>query len=231
MHTLSPLKSWTRVEASSVQACFQELFTAWGLPEMMRFDNGKPWANPHTRVPTCLALWLVGLGIRPVFGRPRRSTDNAVVERSHGVLNNWVEPAQCANLNALQHSLDQFVHLQRAVYPSCAGHSRFDAHPEIHVPLRCYDRSPEEALWEPQRVMDYVSSFRFTRTVEKNGRVTHFTREYAVGRRYAHQQVTVYLDPKTHEWVTEDDKGESIKRFPADQLNYLTLATMAMVYR
>lgn len=230
---LFPLWHWTKVDANQVKACLQECFEEWGLPGCIRFDNGKPWANPGQRhVPSSLALWLVGLGIQVVFGRPRRSTDNAVVERCHGVLNNWVEPERRHNLDDLQSNLDDFVHIQRAVYPSCEGDkSRLQTYPELLQARQLYQRQMEEEVWQLQRVLDYVANFRFTRKVEKNGRITHFTHEYSLGRDYRTQEVTVYLDPQHCEWVVENWHGEILKRFAALQLNYLTISNMQMIYR
>ena len=197
----------------------------------MRFDNGKPWAHPQSKVPTSLTLWLVGLGIDVVFGRPYQSTDNAVVERSHGVLDAWVEPQQCENRAHLDKQVAKFVHIQRECYPSCGGHSRFEAYPEIHTPKRVYDRQQDQTLWQRSRVLDYVTQFRFTRRVEKIRRVSHFMREYSVGRSYASQQVTVYLAPETEQWVVEDRYGEIIARFDAQQFEYLTIANMHLKAR
>lgn len=227
-----PLWHWTKVKASQVKHCFQEWFEEWGLPDCIRFDNGKPWANPGQRhVPTALSLWLIGLGIQVVFGRPRQSTDNAVVERSHGVLTHWVEPDQRQGLADLQRGLHQFVHIQRAVYPSCQGRSRLETYPELMQSKRRYRRDQDEILWQLQRVMDYVSTLHFQRMVEKNGRITHMTQEYSVGRQYAAQHVTVFLDAQTHQWVIEDRHGEILKRFDANQLNYLTISQLKMAYR
>lgn len=214
-----------------MQQYFQQAFETWGLPEAIRFDNGAPWASPQSRTPTSLALWLVGLGIRLVFGRPRQSTDNAVVERSHGVLNGWVEPEVCKDRADLQHRLDHFAHIQRAVYPDDRGQSRVVRFPELLTPLRRYHCRDDERLWNLQLVWDYVATYRFSRTVEKNGRITLLTREYWIGRRYAAQKVTAYLDPMIGAWLVEDQRGEVIGQFPAQQLNYLTIATMNMTYR
>ena len=150
--------------------------------------------------------------------------DNAVVERSHGVLDAWVEPHQCTNKADLDQQIAKFVHIQRAVYPSCDGRSRIEAYPEIHIPHRSYDTQQDVHLWQRSRVLDYVAQFRFTRTVEKIGRISHFMREYSVGRPYASQQVTVYLDVTTEQWVVEDRYGEIIATFDAQQFDYLTIA-------
>ena len=203
----------------------------WGLPQAIRFDNGHPWAHPQSGVPTCLALWLLGLGIELVFGRPRQSTDNAVVERSHGVLDAWVEPELCMNQTELDQQLAKFIHIQRAVYPSCEGQARFAAYPDIHQPRQPYQRHQDPSLWQQQTVLDYVARLRFTRTVEKIGRISHFMREYSLGRAYAAQQVTVYLDVATVQWCVEDRYGEIIGRFDADQFDYLTIANMQLKAR
>ena len=232
MLRFSPQGRWTTVESILVQQRLQAVFEQWGLPDSIRFDNGKPWGQPTQRIPTCLALWLVGLGIQPIFGRPRQSTDNAVVERSHGVLTPWVEPETCATWVELQQRLDEFVHIQREVYPACAnGLSRLMTFPDLCVPRRPYRRQDDEQLWQLLLVYEYVAQLRCTRTVEKNGRITHFTAEYFVGRSYAAQQVTVYLNLDTGEWITEDRQGAIIKRFQAEQLNYLTIVNHEMVYR
>jgi len=207
------------------------MFEQWGLPKTMRFDNGKPWAHPQSGVPTSLALWLVGLGIQVVFGRPRQSTDNAVVERSHGVLDGWVEPEQCLDQAHLAQQVAKFVHIQREIYPSCGGLSRQQAYPDLDTPLRTYRREEDGRMWQRALVLDYVAQFRFTRTVEKIGRISHFMREYSVGRAYASQQVTIYLHVETEQWLVEDRYGELIARFDAEQFDYLTIAHMNLKAR
>lgn len=93
----SPIRRWNSVEPVQLKAVLQALMHRWGLPEALRVDNGASWGT-QSSVPWALALCLVGLGVRVVYARPARSTPNAVVERSQGVLNAWVEPAACANV-------------------------------------------------------------------------------------------------------------------------------------
>jgi transposase InsO family protein len=197
----------------------------------MRFDNGHPWAHPQSRVPTGMVLWLVGLGIEPVFGRPRQCTDNGVVERCHGVLTNWCEAETCADYQQLQTRLTHLSRLQRAEYPSCDGCSRLAAYPQLAQPRQTYRAASEGAQWDERRVRQYVAQFRFTRTVEKSGRITMMTGEYALGKRYAAQQVTVYLDQEALAWVVEDRYGQRVKTFPAAQLTYAIIANLDLVYR
>lgn len=55
--------------------------------------------------------------------------------------------------------------------------------------------------------------------------------EYALGKRYAAQQVTVYLDQEALVWVVEDRYGQRIKTFPAAQLTYGIIANLTLGYR
>jgi transposase InsO family protein len=194
----------------------------------MRFDNGKPWKHPSHAVPTGLALWLVGLGIRPIFGRPRQSTDNAVVERSHGVLNGWVETTTCTNINELEQRLNRFATLQRERYPIKDGASRMSCFPALLLNPRPYQLQQEINDWRLERVLDYVATYTFTRTVEKNGRITLMTYEYSLGRAYRSQQVTARLDALQQCWIIKDRHGEIVATFPALQLNYLTIESLTL---
>lgn len=198
---------------------------------MMRFDNGRPWGDPVHRMPTALALWLVGLGIQPLFGRPRQSTDNAVVERGHGVLNGWVEPQQCADAAMLAARLEQFACLQRDVYPVQQQQPRQECFPELAGQPRRYCRQDEVQQWSLAAVFAYVARYVFSRRVEKNGRITVMTREYSLGRQYRAQSVTVQLEPQTAHWLVKDRHGTLVGSFSADQLTYPTLAGLNLVYR
>ncbi len=182
-------------------------------------DNGMPWGT-NSKLPSAMGLWLVGLGIDLIYGRPARSTDNAVVERSHGVLNGWVEPHQCADFAACEQGLAWAVHTQRERYPLADGQPRSQMYPELRQNLRHYTPSTEVAQWDMDRVCAYLSTFQFQRKVEKNGRITLFANTYSVGRAYQRQVLAIVLDSKTREWVISDDHGQEICRHEAKELTY-----------
>lgn len=77
-----------------MQAACRALFAAWGLPQRIRVDRGQPWGSWHD-LPPALALWWIGLGIEVHWTRPRRPQQNGQVERVHGLLDAWGEPATC----------------------------------------------------------------------------------------------------------------------------------------
>lgn len=185
----------------------------WGLPEAMRMDNGAPWGT-QSPLPSALGLWLVGFGIRLVYGRPRCSTDNAMVERSHGVLANWVEPSRCRDFAHCQAQLAWAAHTQRQRYPVENQRSRLQSHPSLLSNERAYDL----AAWSMQRVKTYLSTFVFRRKVETYGQVTLFANTYSVGRAHARLQVELRLDPHTDSWLVTDEHGNALRRLPAQEL-------------
>jgi len=197
---------------------------------MMRFDNGHPWGT-SSPVPSALALWLAGLGIQPVFGRPRQSTDNAVVERGHGVLNGWVDPAHCPDFSHLCLELDRFATLQRERYPVTTGRSRLELHPDLLACPRPYRPAEDKHLWSSQCMFDYLATFRFHRKVELNGRITLLNRTYSVGRDYKRRTLAVQLDADTHEWVVYEDDGRELRRFVPKDLDYTTISQFTLAYR
>lgn len=196
----------------------------------MRFDNGHPWGT-NSPVPSALALWLAGLGIQPRFGRPRQSTDNAVVERDHGVLNAWVDPAQCAHFNHFCLELDRFATLQSERYPLKDGRARLDHYPDLLACPRPYVPLEDEHRWSAQAMFDYLATFRFHRKVAINGQITVLNHDYSVGRAFQRRTLAVQLDAETHQWVAYEDDGREIRRFVPKNLTYTTIFHMTLADR
>lgn len=196
----------------------------------MRFDNGFPWGTKR-KLPTALGLWLVGLGIELSYGRPARSTDNAVIERSHGVLANWVEAYSCQTEDELQQRLNWAVNTQRTRYRLSDGQTRYQKFPQLEANTRGYDSQRDSVQWSYQRVWQYLSQFRFRRKVEKNGRITLFANNYSVGREYAGHYIDVRLDDLTVCWVMYDDYGRELRRHPAQEIVYEAISHLKLAKR
>jgi hypothetical protein len=180
-------------------------------------DNGVPWGNPGD-LPSALALWLMGLGIEMHWNHARRPHENGQIERLNGLIDQWGEPTRCAHWRAWQAKLRWLVRLQRERYPAVNGLSRAHAFPELYVPARVYAAQQEQARWELQRVITFLANRTWPRTVDSTGQLSLYGRNYRVGQRYAHQCVSVHLDPRTVEWVVRDDTGEEVTRWIADQI-------------
>lgn len=140
-----PQSRANQITGAAVQTQLRVWFARWGLPQALRVDNGDPWAT-QSDIPSALALWLVGLGVKVLLNRPRVSTDNGIVERGHGVLAHWVEAAQARHLSDLQARLDAAIAMQRDRYPACQGHSRHHTYPDLDRNPRLYRLDLENDL-------------------------------------------------------------------------------------
>jgi hypothetical protein len=213
-----------------VKAALQAIMQQWGRPQRLRMDNGLPWGT-NSKLPSALGLWLVGLGVELIYGRPARSTDNAVVERGQGVLANWTEPAECPTALDYEAQLAWAAHTQRERYRLADGRTRLQAFPALLDNARPYDPQQDAQLWSLDRVRRYLSGFHFQRKVERNGRITLFANNYSVGRRYARQYVEIHLDLLTDEWVMCDEYGTELRRHPVKELSYELIRQLKLAKR
>lgn len=193
-------------------------------------DNGMPWGT-QSRLPSALGLWLVGLGIDLIYGRPRRSTDNAIVERDHGVLAQWVEAEHCSNFQRCQQQIDWAVMTQRERYRSPNGYTRAQAFPDLFVKRRIYVTEADYDQWSRERVARYLSRFTFYRKVEMNGQITLFANTYSLAKRYARQMIQVTFDPVTYEWCFTDEQAHCIRRHPTKELFYEPISQLQLAKR
>ena len=61
-----------------------ELFRKYGLPKVIRSDNGEPFASSSNQLGlTRLSAWLIRLGIRPDRTKPGTPGQNGSLERMH----------------------------------------------------------------------------------------------------------------------------------------------------
>lgn len=202
----------------------------WGRPERIRMDNGTPWGTA-SKLPSAMGLWFVGIGIDPIYGRPARSTDNAVVERSHGVLDKWVEAHKCEDFIACEQQLTWAVHTQRERYRVDTGQTRIQKYPDLYANPRAYEPQADSQIWSWHRIRHYLSGFSFQRKVEKNGRITLFANTYYLSRDYARRYVEVHFDDLTEHWVICDEFGEELRRHPAKELSYELICQLRLAKR
>lgn len=208
------------MDRREVQGVLRGWFSRWGLPGAIRIENGTPWGS-WADLPPELALWLIGLGIALIWNRPRHSTDNAVIERAHGVCQRWVEPGRCPDRATLQARLDRFTTLQRERYPAIAGQSRLAAFPTLAHSGRPYDPAQEAALWDEQRVWAWLAAQVWTRRVDQVGRISLYNRAVGVGRAWAGTIVTVRLtviEDAPH-WSIADAAGTMLRTHAASELS------------
>lgn len=88
---------------------FVRLFREYGLPSVLRTDNGVPFAQPNAlgRLGS-LAFWWVRLGIRPEHITPATPSENGAHERFHKTLKAAATRPASASLAAQQRRFDRF---------------------------------------------------------------------------------------------------------------------------
>lgn len=205
-----------------VQAALRVLFECWGLPTRVRVDNGWPWGSSSGLLPF-LALWLIGLGVTVIHNPPRRPERNAKVERFHGLVEPWGEPATCPDLATWQDHLGLVAEIQRERYPSIdkasgGKQTRLEAFPSLRTTTRPYTRAQEPESWSLETVKGYLATGRWRRRVDKVGRIKLYDRAYSVGRAYKGQDVFVEFDPTKTTWVFRDKAGREIGREAAKEI-------------
>jgi transposase InsO family protein len=88
---------------------FQRLFREYGLPAVIRTDNGVPFAQPNALGRLgALAFWWVRLGIRPEHITPARPAENGAHERFHKTLKAAATHPASPSFLAQQRRFDRF---------------------------------------------------------------------------------------------------------------------------
>jgi transposase InsO family protein len=146
--------------ARPARAVFDEAFREYGLPDVIRTDNGVPFSAPGSILGlSTLSVWLLKLGISLERSRPGKPQDNGAHERMHRTLKQEAVRPPKRTEAAQQRALSRFQELYNEERPH---HSL-----ELKTPASFYTRSarpyPEE-LPEPT----YPPHFE-TRQVTKIG--------------------------------------------------------------
>ena len=157
----------TALESTGVTGAkksFTRLFQEFGLPEVMRTDNGVPFAQPTSlgRLGQ-LALWWVRLGIRPEYISPGRPQENGAHERFHKTLKEGATKPSSSSLAAQQQRFENF----RREYNMERPHMSL---PERRPPAQHYVSSPRQY---PTRLPELIYPKSWAvRLVRRNGCIT-----------------------------------------------------------
>src|SRR3989337_2490922 len=87
---------------------FERVFEEYGLPEVIRSDNGKPFASRGAGGLSKLSVWWVLLGIKPEFIAKGHPEQNGVHERMHLTLKNEATVPASRNLRGQQRRFDRW---------------------------------------------------------------------------------------------------------------------------
>jgi hypothetical protein len=101
-----------------VKVVFTRLFERFGLPEVIRSDNGIPFASANALARlSALSVWWIRLGIRPERIAPGQPQQNGQHERMHKTLKAEATRPPSASLRDQQTRFDRFRREYNSVRP------------------------------------------------------------------------------------------------------------------
>lgn len=166
-------------EHALVQPVFERLFREYGLPQVIRTDNGVPFATQAICRLSRLHVWWIKLGIRPELIQPAHPEQNGRHERLHRTLKAETTRPVAATARAQQRRFNQFRRGYNQERPHAAlGHT---------PPASLYVPSPRPY---PRRVPDVTYPVHFElRRVSRNGGIKFGSRWLNVSHVLAEEYV------------------------------------------
>lgn len=157
--------------AAAVQREFERLFALYGLPKVIKSDNGSPFASSHAVLGLSrLSAWWVSLGIELDRSRPAHPQDNGAHERLHRdierELASHVQTDQAAQQAACEVWRDEFNH--ERPHEALGG----------RCPADVYRKSPR--LFHPGPTKIHYGAGFFCRKIAANGVLTYCQRHVFV---------------------------------------------------
>lgn len=150
-----------RPTGTRVKPWLEHAFREYGLPAVLRTDNGPPFASVGLAGLSRLSVWWIKLGITPERIEPGHPEQNGRHERLHRTLKAEATKPPRATLTAQQRVFDRF----RAEYNEERPHAALNQRP----PASVYTRSARDY---PSQVpaVEYPSGY-IVRRVRTNGEI------------------------------------------------------------
>jgi transposase InsO family protein len=169
------------IRGVDVRQRYELAFREYGMPVEIGSDTGKPFGSHGLARLSWLNVYLLKLGIRPVFSRPGKPQDNGGHERMHRDLKSETTRPPAKNMSAQQRRFDNFRDCFNCERPHEAlkggtPESRWTASPR---PFPSKIEDPQyPAHWEVRRANDH-------------GRILWKSNEVVVTLALRHQRVAL----------------------------------------
>jgi len=147
---------------AGARATFERVFAEYGLPEVIRTDNGVPFSSPQALAGLSkLAVWWIRLGIQLERTRRSHPEDNGAHERMHRTLKAEATRPTRRTAELQQRAFNRF----RKIYNEERPHEALDLQPPASLYQPSEKRMPRRL--EP---VSYPESYQ-TRRVNLHGQV------------------------------------------------------------
>lgn len=171
---LLPDQRWTRVKSALAR-----LFRQRGLPEVIRVDNGGPFASTGPAGLSRLSAWWVRLGIRVEFTRPAHPQDNGSHEQFHRVMKRETIRPPAHTIRGQQHRITVWLHGYNSLRPHEALGQK--------TPAQLYRKSRLRFPLTLPR-LEYTAGYQ-VRNVRSNGEIRWKGRKRFIGEAFVRQSV------------------------------------------
>lgn len=170
---------------------FVRIFRDYGLPRIIRTDNGAPFASVGLGGLSRLSYWWIRLGIHPERIQPGHPEQNGRHERMHKTLKAYTARPPAQTIRAQQKQFDAFCREYNELRPHEAL--------QMRTPAGCYQHSVHPY---PSRLpaVDYPSHMRVTR-VQWHGDITHQGRRLFLTESLSDEYIGIEQVSEDRSWV------------------------------
>ncbi len=102
------VKTLTNQSYEQARKVFESVFRNYGLPDIIRSDNGSPFASRGAGGLSRLSVWWILLGIKPEFIAPGHPEQNGIHERMHLTLKKEATRPASTNLRSQQRRFNRW---------------------------------------------------------------------------------------------------------------------------
>lgn len=167
---------------TAVRRVFIGLFRRFGLPKVIRMDNGSPFGSTAAWGLSSLSVWWQTLGIAVEFIRPGHPEENGAHEQMHRELNRDTTRPPAAHLPGQQHRSDRWRRYYNTQRPHEALAGRY--------PSQLYHHSRRR--YRGPRPIRYPRGWT-VRHVRHNGQIKWKGRLRSIGEPFVGQPIALRL--------------------------------------